>query len=127
MKRALTLVLVVASVAAIAVTAGGATAASAKKQDTNLSGAGSSFVFPLVSKWIPALGTAYGYSVSYSPIGSGGGIAADHGAHRRLRRHRRPALGRSADGVQGLRPDPVGALGHVGDVQPARASTASCG
>jgi phosphate transport system substrate-binding protein len=76
MKRVLTLVLVVASVAAIAITAGGATAASAKKQDTNLSGAGSSFVFPLVSKWIPALGTAYGYNVSYNPIGSGGGIAA---------------------------------------------------
>jgi phosphate transport system substrate-binding protein len=76
MKRALSLMLVVASVAAIAVTAGGATAASTQKQDTNLSGAGSSFVFPLVSKWIPALGSAYGYNVSYNPIGSGGGIAA---------------------------------------------------
>ena len=76
MKRVLTLMLVVASVAAIAVTAGGATAASAKKQDTNLSGAGSSFVFPLVSKWIPALGSAYGYNVSYAPTGSGAGIAA---------------------------------------------------
>jgi phosphate transport system substrate-binding protein len=76
MKRALMLMLVVASVAAIAVTAGGATAASATKQDTNLSGAGSSFVFPLVSKWIPALGSAYGYNVSYSPTGSGAGIAA---------------------------------------------------
>jgi len=76
MKRVLTLVLVVAAVAAISITAGGASAAPAKKQDTNLSGAGSSFVFPLVSKWIPALGSAYGYSVSYSPIGSGGGVAA---------------------------------------------------
>ena len=76
MKRALTLLLVVAVVAATAITVGAATAAPAKKQDTSLSGAGSSFVFPLVSKWIPALGSAYGYNVSYSPIGSGGGIAA---------------------------------------------------
>lgn len=76
MKRALGLVLVAASVAAIAFTVGTANAAPAKQQDTSLSGAGSSFVFPLVSKWIPALGSAYGYNVSYSPIGSGGGIAA---------------------------------------------------
>ena len=76
MKRALALMLVVAVVAATAITVGAATAAPAKKQDTSLSGAGSSFVFPLVSKWIPALGSAYGYNVSYSPIGSGGGIAA---------------------------------------------------
>ena len=76
MKRALALLLVVAVVAATAITVGAATAAPAKKQDTSLSGAGSSFVFPLVSKWIPALGSAYGYNVSYSPIGSGGGIAA---------------------------------------------------
>ncbi len=91
MKRALGLVLVVAAVVAIAFTVGTAAAAPAKKQDTSLSGAGSSFVFPLVSKWIPALGSAYGYSVSYSPIGSGGGIAADHGPHGRLRRLRRAA------------------------------------
>lgn len=76
MKRALGLMLVVASVAAIATTIGTATAAPVQKQETSLSGAGSSFVFPLISKWIPALGSAYGYNVSYSPIGSGGGIAA---------------------------------------------------
>jgi phosphate transport system substrate-binding protein len=39
----------------------------------SLQGAGSTFVFPLVSKW----GSEYkGSKVSYSPIGSGGGIAA---------------------------------------------------
>jgi phosphate transport system substrate-binding protein len=76
MKRAFGLMLVVTSVVAIAVIVGSAAAAPAKNQDTALSGAGSSFVFPLVSKWIPALGTAYGYNVSYSPTGSGAGIAA---------------------------------------------------
>ena len=92
MKRALGLVLVAAAVVATAFTVGAAGAAPAKKQDTSLSGAGSSFVFPLVSKWIPALGSAYGYSVSYSPIGSGGGIAADYGPYGRLRRLRRAAV-----------------------------------
>ena len=75
MKRALGLVLAT-GVVAIAFTVGAGTAAPVKAQDTSLSGAGSSFVFPLVSKWIPALGSAYGYNVSYSPIGSGRGIAA---------------------------------------------------
>ena len=68
------LALAVALVAAVAV--GGSTAAPAEKQDTSLSGAGSSFVYPLVSKWIPQLGSAYGYNVSYAPTGSGAGIAA---------------------------------------------------
>ena len=76
MKRALAFAVVVTSLVAIAALGGSASAAPAKKQDTSLSGAGSSFVFPLVSKWIPALGSAFGYNVSYSPIGSGGGIAA---------------------------------------------------
>src|SRR3954462_5887425 len=73
MKKALALLLVVAAVAATAIAA---TAAPASKKDTSLSGAGSSFVFPLVSKWIPALGSAYGYNVADSPIGSGGGARA---------------------------------------------------
>jgi phosphate transport system substrate-binding protein len=76
MNRALALALIVTSLVAIAATAAAATAAPAKQQDTSISGAGSTFVFPLVSKWIPALGSAYGYGVSYNPIGSGGGIAA---------------------------------------------------
>jgi phosphate transport system substrate-binding protein len=76
MKRALGLMLVVTSVVAIAFTVGTATAAPAKKQDTSLTGAGATFPYPLISKWIPAVGTAYGININYSPIGSGGGIAA---------------------------------------------------
>jgi phosphate transport system substrate-binding protein len=49
---------------------------SARNADTNLSGAGSSFVAPLVGQWVPEVGKAYGISVSYNPIGSGGGITA---------------------------------------------------
>jgi phosphate transport system substrate-binding protein len=56
--------------------AGGASASSARQSGTTLVGAGSSFVAPLVSQWIPAVGSAYGYELQYSPIGSGGGISA---------------------------------------------------
>jgi phosphate transport system substrate-binding protein len=52
-----------------------AATANAKSSDTRISGAGSSFVFPLVSQWIPALGQAYGYQVAYASVGSGAGIA----------------------------------------------------
>lgn len=76
MKRALALMLLSGAVVVVAGFAGRAQATPAKASDTSLVGAGSSFVFPLVSKWIPALGVAYGYNVTYSPIGSGGGIAA---------------------------------------------------
>ena len=53
-----------------------AAAATAKSNDTTITGAGSSFVSPLVAAWTPALGSAYGLTLNYSPIGSGGGIAA---------------------------------------------------
>jgi phosphate transport system substrate-binding protein len=70
-------VLAVAAAAILAVIASGtAGAAPAKHSGTTLSGAGSSFVSPLVSQWIPAVGSAFGYELQYSPIGSGGGIAA---------------------------------------------------
>jgi phosphate transport system substrate-binding protein len=52
-----------------------AATANAKRSDVRLSGAGSSFVFPLVSQWIPALGQAYGFQVAYASVGSGAGIA----------------------------------------------------
>src|SRR5512132_359522 len=70
-------VLAVAAAAVLAVVASGtAGAAPAKHTGTTLSGAGSSFVSPLVSQWIPAVGSAFGYELQYSAIGSGGGIAA---------------------------------------------------
>jgi phosphate transport system substrate-binding protein len=53
-----------------------ATAANATTKDTTITGAGSSFVSPLVSAWTPALGSAFGYTLQYSPVGSGAGIAA---------------------------------------------------
>jgi phosphate transport system substrate-binding protein len=43
---------------------------------TTITGAGSTFVSPLVSVWTPALGSAFDYTVNYSPVGSGAGIAA---------------------------------------------------
>jgi phosphate transport system substrate-binding protein len=50
--------------------------ASAKRSATTITGAGSTFVLPLVSTWTPALGSAYDYTVQYSGVGSGAGIAA---------------------------------------------------
>jgi phosphate transport system substrate-binding protein len=39
-----------------------------------LTGAGSTFVFPLVAKWIPDYSKKHGVTITYGPIGSGGGI-----------------------------------------------------
>jgi phosphate transport system substrate-binding protein len=64
----------VAIVATVAV--GTVGAAPAKKADTTISGAGSTFVAPLIAQWIPAIGKAHGYTLQYSAIGSGGGIAS---------------------------------------------------
>jgi phosphate transport system substrate-binding protein len=68
-------VLVTAAIAA-ALAAGTAGATAGKNGGTTLAGAGSTFVAPLVSQWTPAVASAYGYEVQYSPIGSGGGISA---------------------------------------------------
>src|SRR5215475_8301267 len=65
MKRGLAL-LGVSLVALLAVASASA--------DTTITGAGSTFVSPLVSVWTPALGSAFGYTVNYSPVGSGAGI-----------------------------------------------------
>jgi len=75
--RRIVLAALAATLAVIAVVAAGtAGAASSKRSATTLSGAGSTFVQPLVSQWISPLASAYGYELQYSGIGSGGGIAA---------------------------------------------------
>ena len=65
----------IAALAAIAVVALAATAAAGAKMTETLTGAGSTFVFPLVSQWIPAYQAAGGVTISYGSVGSGAGIA----------------------------------------------------
>ncbi|MCC8447783.1 phosphate ABC transporter substrate-binding protein PstS [Xanthomonas translucens] len=58
--------------------AGGAPAAAAAdgaKTAAEISGAGASFIYPLVSKWSADYHTATGNKINYQSIGSGGGIA----------------------------------------------------
>jgi phosphate transport system substrate-binding protein len=66
---------VAASLVAVLV-AGTAGASAQRHSGVTLAGAGSSFVSPLVAQWIPAVGSAFGYELQYSPIGSSGGINA---------------------------------------------------
>jgi phosphate transport system substrate-binding protein len=44
-------------------------------QAANITGAGSSFVYPVLSKWSAAYSQATGNQINYQSIGSGGGIA----------------------------------------------------
>jgi phosphate transport system substrate-binding protein len=76
MRKTAALMLAVVATLAIAVVAGRAQAAPAKAADTSLVGTGATFPFPLISKWIPEVGKAYGINITYSPTGSGAGIAA---------------------------------------------------
>ena len=71
MKRK-ALALLAVAIGALALVAG----AGAKHSATTITGAGSTFVAPLVSVWTPALGSAFDYTVQYSAVGSGAGIAA---------------------------------------------------
>ena len=75
MKRALALGLAVVLVVSAAVAAGRAERAAAKPAAGSLVGTGATFPFPLISKWIPAIDNAYGINITYSPTGSGAGIA----------------------------------------------------
>jgi phosphate transport system substrate-binding protein len=52
------------------------TSAGAADKSTSLKGAGSTFVAPLVNTWIGPVGSALGISLSYNPVGSGGGVSA---------------------------------------------------
>jgi len=65
------------SVVALALTAlVAAVGALAGKKDTQLSGAGATFPFPLISQWQKDYESKTGTKINYNPIGSGGGIAA---------------------------------------------------
>ena len=75
MKKKSLLGAAVAAVAVLAV-AGTAGAANARTADDSITGAGSSFVSPLVGQWINDYGTKAGISITYGPVGSGAGIAA---------------------------------------------------
>ena len=102
MKRGLALICAVTIVALGAVAAAGA-----RSSDTTVSGAGSTFVAPLVSKWTPALGSAFGYTVQYSGVGSGAGIAAITNRQVDFGASDAPMSPDAVECVQGLRPDPV--------------------
>lgn len=52
-----------------------APAASGAKVSAEVSGAGASFIFPLVSKWSADYNASTGAKINYQSIGSGGGIA----------------------------------------------------
>jgi phosphate transport system substrate-binding protein len=65
-----------ALIAAVVTGLGIVAAAGAKSTDTTITGAGSTFVAPLVSAWTPAIGHAFGITVQYSAVGSGAGIQA---------------------------------------------------
>ncbi|MFY8143800.1 MAG: substrate-binding domain-containing protein, partial [Caulobacter sp.] len=54
---------------------GEAGTAPAQPAAIDVTGAGASFVFPLLSKWSSEYATASGNRVNYQSIGSGGGIA----------------------------------------------------
>ena len=72
--RIVALVVLAGAVAAVAV---GVAGASTKRQSaTIISGAGSTFVSPLVAQWIGPVGAAFGYQLQYSAVGSGAGITS---------------------------------------------------
>src|SRR5262249_41438233 len=61
---------------ALATALAATTGAVAKRSDTTLVGAGSTFVAPLVSSWQQDYASKTGVQIAYSPVGSGAGIAA---------------------------------------------------
>jgi phosphate transport system substrate-binding protein len=75
MKRAALATFALVVALALAAVAGQAQASSSAAKDTQLVGTGATFPFPLISKWIPEVGKAYGINITYSPTGSGAGIA----------------------------------------------------
>jgi phosphate transport system substrate-binding protein len=74
-RNTVSLLAVLAAITAIAAAAI-ASAAEARPKAADLTGAGSSFVAPLVAAWTPKVQSALDIKVTYGPIGSGGGINA---------------------------------------------------
>jgi phosphate transport system substrate-binding protein len=74
-RKTITLLGVLAATVAI-VLSGITGAAQARPQATELTGAGSSFVAPLVAAWTAKVEGALALKITYGPIGSGGGINA---------------------------------------------------
>jgi len=68
--------LAAAATAAVAVAAVTVGTASAKSNAGSVTGAGSTFVAPLVTKWEPAVQQQLGLTLTYNGIGSTGGVAA---------------------------------------------------
>jgi phosphate transport system substrate-binding protein len=75
MKRGLVVSFALVCALALAMVTGRANAAP-ERSTGSLVGTGATFPFPLISKWIPEVGKAYGIDITYSPTGSGAGIAA---------------------------------------------------
>ena len=63
------------AVAALATALATAMSAGARSTGTTLTGAGSTFVAPLVSLWSADYASKTGTQIAYSPVGSGAGIA----------------------------------------------------
>jgi len=70
------LISILAVVTALAAAVSTAQGSAKRSTAASLSGAGSSFVLPLVSTWGPAFKSDSGITVNYQGIGSGAGIAA---------------------------------------------------
>ncbi len=70
------LLLLAAAVGAALAASIGAGAGTAAKSADSISGAGSTFVSPLVSLWAADYAAKTGVQIAYSPVGSGAGIAA---------------------------------------------------
>ena len=110
--RMLTTLAGVLVVGAIAVVSAGA-----QQHDDTITGAGSTFVSPLVSLWTADYGQKTGVKIAYSPVGSVG-YRRHHGPPGRFRRLRRAALPGPVQRLQGLPADPVGGLVDRDHLQP---------
>ena len=66
----------IAAMVFVLVASATALAAPSKRSGLTITGAGSTFVAPLVQQWAAPVSAAYGYELQYSPVGSGAGITA---------------------------------------------------